>query len=83
MPPSTDARIEAIIRKIRNLCARSSSSEIEAQLRELARELRSVINEHIVMAQDSLGTKAAAIKQHDPDFETKPETKKNQPPSGL
>lgn len=69
MPSSTDARIEAIIVKIRSLCARPFSVEAEAELRNLARELRSVIQQHVSMAKSSLGTKAAVINEHDPELE--------------
>jgi hypothetical protein len=69
MPSSTDARIEAIIVKIRSLCARPFSVEAEAELRNLAQELRSVIQQHVSMAKSSLGTKAAVINEHDPELE--------------
>lgn len=69
MSSSTDGHIEAIIAKIRSLCARPFSLEAEAELRNLARELRAVIQQHVRMAKSSLGTKAAVINEHDPELE--------------
>jgi hypothetical protein len=69
MPSSTDAQIEAIIAKIRSLCARPFSEEAEAELRKLALELRTIIAQHVEMAKSSLGTIGAAINEHDPDAE--------------
>jgi hypothetical protein len=70
MPSSTDARIESIIAKIRDLCTAPFSPQTEAELRKLAFELRTAINQHVAMAKSSLGTKGAFIKQHDPDRAT-------------
>jgi hypothetical protein len=52
MASSTDAAIEAIIAKIRSLCARPFSAEAEAELRKLA--LRTIIAQHVEMAKSSL-----------------------------
>jgi hypothetical protein len=66
VPSSTDAQIEQITAAIRNLCAGPFSSEAEADLRKLARELRIAIRKHVRMAKGSLGTKKAAIVRRDP-----------------
>jgi hypothetical protein len=66
MPSSTDAEIEAIIAKIRSLCARPFSVEAEGELRKLALELRTIIAQHVEMAKSSLGIIGAAINEHDP-----------------
>jgi hypothetical protein len=71
MPSSTDAEIRAIIAKIRRLCAGPFSQEAEAELRELALELRILISQHVKMAKSSLGTIGAAINDHDPDAQSK------------
>jgi predicted SpoU family rRNA methylase len=71
VPSSTDARIEEIIAKIRNLWGGPFSGEAEAELRKLARELRSAIKQHVRMAKSSLGVKGAAIRDHDPDTDTR------------
>lgn len=67
MPASTDAQIEEMIAKIRGLCKREFSPEAEAELRKLARELRTVIKQHVRMAKSSLRTKGAVIVDHDPE----------------
>ena len=67
MPSSTDAGIEAIIGRIRSLCAGPFSPEAETELRKLARELRVNIRQHVQMAKSSLATKGAAINELDPD----------------
>jgi hypothetical protein len=69
VPASTDVRIEEIIAKIRKLCGESLSPEAEAELRRLARDLRSAIRQHVQMAKSSLGAKKAAINDYDPDGE--------------
>jgi hypothetical protein len=78
MPSSTDARIESIIAKIRSLCTAPFSPQTEAELRKLAFELRTVINQHVAMAKSSLSTKAAVIKDHDPELAAR-----NQPRQDL
>jgi hypothetical protein len=71
MPSSTDAGIEAIIGRIRSLCAGPFSPEAETELRKLARELRIAIEQHVKMARISLGTKAATIHKYDPGEDTR------------
>jgi hypothetical protein len=66
VPSSTDTRIEEICAQIRVLCGRPFSSETEAELRKLARELRAAIKQHVEMAKSSLKTKKAAIAERDP-----------------
>ena len=67
MPSSTDVQIEEIIGNIRTLCSKPFSPVAEAELRTLARELRTVIKQHVRMAKSSLATKGVVIKEHDPD----------------
>jgi len=69
VPSSTDAGIEEIIGKIRRLCGGPFSSQAEAELRKLARELRLAIKQHVRMAKSSLSVKGAAINELDPDAE--------------
>jgi hypothetical protein len=69
VPTSTDERIEEIIAKIRKLCGASFSDDGEAELRILAKELRSAIKQHVRLASSSLTIKKAAIDQHDPEAE--------------
>jgi hypothetical protein len=71
VPSSTEASIEEIIAKIRDLCGRPFSLEAEAELRKLARDLRHAIKQHVRMAKSSLSVKGAAINEHDPDAEKK------------
>jgi len=71
VPSSTEARIEEIVSKIRNLCGEPFSPQAEAELRKLARELRLVIKQHVRMAKSSLEVKGATIHEHDPDAEKK------------
>lgn len=61
MPSSSDARIEALCKEIRALCARPISQEAESELRKLAVELRAAIEEHVKMAKSSLGAKKSAL----------------------
>jgi hypothetical protein len=67
VPSSTDERIDAICGRIRELCRGPLSSKDEAEIRSLAMELRSVINEHVRLAKSSLGTKQSAITARDPE----------------
>lgn len=76
MPSSTDERIEEIIAKIRKLCGASFSDDSEAELRTLAKELRSAITQHVRMASSSLTIKKAAIDQHDPEAEKEKKRKR-------
>jgi hypothetical protein len=66
MPSSTEARIEEICARIRVLCCEQLSPETEAELRELARELRAAIRLHLRMAKSSLHAKQSAIAHRDP-----------------
>ena len=67
VPSSTDARINEICNRIRELCGGSLTQEDEAEIRRLAMELRDVINEHVRLAKSSLGTKQLAITARDPE----------------
>ena len=67
MPSSTDARIEELTAAIRTLCCGPFTPEAEADLRNLARDLRTAIRQHVRMAKSSLITKKAAIIERDPD----------------
>ena len=74
MPSSTDARIEALCERIRALCHRpitreSITRESEEEIRSLARELRTAIDEHVRLAKSSLNTKHAAIIARDQERE--------------
>ena len=69
MPPSTEARIEELCSRIRVLCAQPFTPESEAELRKLAKELRTAIRKHVRMAKSSLSVKGAAIAKRDPDEE--------------
>ncbi len=67
MPVSTETRIKEICAWIRALARARISPGTEAELRELARELRDAIGQHIESAKSSLTTKKLAIVQRDPD----------------
>ena len=67
VPTSTDNRIEGLCDEIRALCGEPFSSQTEAQLRKLARELRMAIRQHVDMAKSSLTVKKTAIAERDPD----------------
>jgi hypothetical protein len=67
VPTSTDAQIDGICSRIRELCRGSLSPEDEAEIRRLAMELRVVINEHVRLAKSSLGAKQSAITARDPE----------------
>jgi hypothetical protein len=67
VPTSTDARIDAICSRIRELCRGPLSPEDEVEIRRLAIELRAVINEHVRLAKSSLGAKQSAITARDPE----------------
>jgi hypothetical protein len=69
VPPSTENKIEELCSRIRILCAQPFTPESEAELRKLAKELRSAIQKHVRMAKSSLGVKGAAIAQRDSDEE--------------
>lgn len=65
MPTSTDARIEKIISEIRALCGGPFDPNAEADLRDLARQLRAAIRQHVRMAKSSLNVKKSAIVRRD------------------
>ena len=65
MPSSTDARIEALCERIRALCHRPITRGSEEEIRSLAYELRTTIDEHVRLAKSSLNTKHAAIIARD------------------
>ena len=67
VPSSTDARIDKICSRIRELSRGPFSPEDEAEIRRLAIELRGVINEHVQLAKSSLGAKQSAITARDPE----------------
>jgi hypothetical protein len=67
MPSSTDARIEELCARIRLLCSGDLTSEVEAELRMLARHLRIAIKDHVRAARSSLGAKKSAMITGDPD----------------
>jgi hypothetical protein len=69
VPSSTDARIEALCERIRSLCGSSLTPESEDEIRRLAQELRSAIDEHVRLAKSSLIAKQAAITARDPQVE--------------
>ena len=69
MPSSTDARIEALCERIRALCHRPIARESEEEIRSLAHELRTAIDEHVRLAKSSLNTKHAAIIARDQERE--------------
>jgi len=69
VPSSTDARIEELCSRIRALCGRPFSPKAEAELRKLARELRSAVSHHVEMAKSSLTARKAALIKPDPDLE--------------
>lgn len=65
MPSSTDVRIDSIVSAIRDLCGRELTPGTELKLRELARELRLAIREHVEMAKSSLDPRKTAISELD------------------
>jgi hypothetical protein len=67
VPRSTDAQIDEIVEAIRRLCGQPFSSEAEADLRKLARELRVAIRNHVRMAKTSLEARRAVIDERDPE----------------
>jgi hypothetical protein len=67
MPISTETRIKEICAWIRALAGERFSQGTEAELRELARELRVAVEHHVESAKSSLSLKKAAIVQRDPD----------------
>jgi hypothetical protein len=67
VPTATDSDIEELCGRIRLLCSGLLTSDVEAELRGLARELRLAIQHHVWMAKSSLATKQAAIAARDPD----------------
>jgi hypothetical protein len=67
MPPFSEARIEELCARIRDICSRPLSPENEAELRKLARELRIAIHHHVRQAKSSLAAKGSAIVARDPD----------------
>jgi hypothetical protein len=69
VPRSTDAEIDEIVGAIRRLCDQPFSTEAEADLRKLARELRVAIRNHVRMAKTSLEAKRAAIDERDTEAE--------------
>ena len=69
VPSSTDARIEILCERIRSLCGSSLTPESEDEIRRLAQELRSAIDEHVRLAKSSLIAKQAAITARDPQVE--------------
>ena len=69
MPSSTDARIEALCERIRAFCERPITRESEEEIRSLAYELRTAIDEHVRLAKSSLNTKHAAIIARDQERE--------------
>jgi|HubBroStandDraft_5_1064220.scaffolds.fasta_scaffold03942_5 hypothetical protein len=67
MPVSTETRIEQLCVWIRARARERFSQGTEAELRELACELRAAIELHVKSAKSSLTTKKAAIIQRDRD----------------
>ncbi len=67
MPASTETRIKELCAWIRARAGERFSPGTEAELRELAQELRIAIGQHMQSAKSSLTTKKAAIVQRDPD----------------
>jgi hypothetical protein len=65
VPTSTDLQIEEIIAAIRDLSHGPFSSEAEAELRKLARQLRLAIRQHVRLAKRSLNTEKSAIIDYD------------------
>jgi hypothetical protein len=71
VPSSTDLRIEEITAAIRSLCRGPFDPEMETNLKRLAKELRTVIRQHVKMAEGSLTAKGAAINRRDPELKAK------------
>jgi len=67
MPPSTDARIEALCARIGVLCRQPYNIRAENELRKLAKKLRGAVSQHVRTAKSSLGAKKSAIVARDPD----------------
>jgi hypothetical protein len=65
MPSSSEPRIEELCDRIRDLCRGPFSSETEAELRKLARQLRVAVGEHVEIAKSSLRAKKKAILDRD------------------
>jgi hypothetical protein len=65
MPSSSEPRIEELCARIRDLCRGPISSENEAELRKLARQLRVAVKEHLETARSSLRAKRKAIIERD------------------
>lgn len=69
MPASTDAKIEELCARIRNLCRGRYAPDVESQLRTLAQELRVTIEQHLQMAKRSLSTKQLVIIHREQDHQ--------------
>jgi hypothetical protein len=65
MPSSTDARIEELRARIRQLCSGTLTPAVEAELRTLARHLRFAIKDHVRAARSSLDAKKSAMIKRD------------------
>ena len=57
--------MQLLCSEIKALCAKPWSPETETQLRTLAQELRTVITEHVQMAEATLSAKKAVIVERD------------------
>jgi hypothetical protein len=69
VPHSSESRIEELCERIRSLCNGPFSGQTEAELRKLARQLRSAIREHVDAAKFSLDVRKKAILERDPDHQ--------------
>jgi len=65
VPFSTEETIEPLCSELKALCNKPFSAETKADLRELARELRLAIKDHVEFAKSSLHVKQAAIVERD------------------
>jgi hypothetical protein len=65
VPTDTEARIEEICSRIRELCGKPHTQRSENKLRKLAVELRNAIEKHVQAAQSSLSAKKSAIFKRD------------------
>ena len=65
MTSVTEVKIERLCSELKALCNKPFSAETEADLRELAHELRLAIRDHVEFAKSSLHVKQAAIIERD------------------
>jgi hypothetical protein len=66
LPTSTEARIEKLLAEIRNICDGPHTQKSEARLKNLARQLRRILKEHVELANSALMVKRTAIAKREP-----------------